>query len=193
MDSPVTALMEHPGTSGPVRADSLDLRTQLAEHHASAFAWAMSCCARRRHDAEDVLHDVYAGVLDHRFRFDGRSSFRTWLFGVIAGVARARERRERFRALLRATRAFRIDAPVPEAPPDAQAIASERHERTRRALDALPRRQRDVLLLVFYHDLTIEEAARVMGVSLGTARVHYQRGKGRLATLLRGALAEVHA
>ncbi|HMC54496.1 MAG TPA: RNA polymerase sigma factor [Gemmatimonadaceae bacterium] len=162
------------------------MRTQLAEHHASAFAWALNCCGRRDgwHDAEDVLHDVYAAVLDNRLRFDGRSAFRTWLFGVIAQMARSRARRERFRALLRMTRGFRIDAPAAEPAADAQAIANDRHERTRRALDALPRRQREVLLLVFYHDLTIEEAARVMEVSLGTARVHYQRGKDRLATLL---------
>ncbi len=53
------------------------------------------------------------------------------------------------------------------------------------ALGALAARQREVLDLVFFHDMTIEEAARVMGVGLGTARVHYHRGKRRLAEKLR--------
>jgi RNA polymerase sigma factor (sigma-70 family) len=54
----------------------------------------------------------------------------------------------------------------------------------RQALGRLAVRQREVLDLVFFHGLTIEEAAQVMGVALGTARVHYQRGKRRLLALL---------
>ena len=70
------------------------------------------------------------------------------------------------------------------AGPEESLEASEKAARLIAALKELPRRQRKVLHLVFYSDLTIREAAEVAGVSVGTARTHYERGKGRLRDML---------
>jgi RNA polymerase sigma-70 factor (ECF subfamily) len=88
--------------------------------------------------------------------------------------------------MLGARHALSIDGPAHVASPADDALAADRRARTRQALARLAARQGEVLELVFYHDLTIEEAARIMEVSVGSARVHYHRGKKRMAALLSG-------
>ena len=178
-----------PGASPPEREpmDARTLHREVERLHAQSFGWALACCGWRRPEAEDALQTAYLKVLEGQARWEGRASLKTWLFAVIRRTAaEARRRRWLERVLLR--RPAATGAGAAEGPPPAEpAHLLEAHRRARRvqtALAALPARQREVLDLVFYHGLTIEEAAQVMGVSLGSARVHYQRGKARLSARL---------
>lgn len=163
--------------------DEVELRRQLERAHADCFGWAMACCGRDRDDAEEVLQTVYLTVLDGRARYDGRSSFRTWLFGVIRRTAASERRKAWLRGLLLKREADGLTPEAP-APPDAEVERDSRCHSLRYALAQLAARQREVLQLMFYHDLTVDEAAAVMQVGVGSARTHYARGKARLATLL---------
>ena len=58
-------------------------------------------------------------------------------------------------------------------------------QQLQQALMQLPVRQREVLHLVFYAELTLESTAEILAISLGSARTHYHRGKERLAELLK--------
>ena len=165
--------------------DEPDLRRAIERYHAECFGWALACCGRDRAEAEDVLQASYLKILDGRARFDERSSVKTWIFGIIRRTS-AEERR---RALLRLRARDRQPAvlPISVEQPDITGLDdARRNARLITALDALAPRQREVLQLVFYHDMTIEEAAAVMRVSLGSARTHYERGKARLRARLNG-------
>lgn len=155
--------------------DTSELRAQLEQLHPVSFGWALACCSRNPMEAEDILQTAYLKVLDGRARFDGRAAFKTWLFAVIRRTAADERRRQWLRRL-------RLVEYRPER--DDLAQPAPRSEMLDTALAQLPRRQREVLHLVFYQDLTIEEAAGVMGVSVGSARTHYERGKQRLRELL---------
>ena len=164
--------------------DAAGLRAELERHHRSAHAWARHCCRRDRSDAEEVLQLSYLKVLDGSARFAGRSSFKTWLFGVIHKTAADQRRRHVLREWIHlrwaAEDAHREPAPAADAALD----AAQRHLALERALRLLSRRQREVLLLVFYHELTVEDAAGVMEIGVGSARQHYARGKDGLRRLL---------
>ena len=176
----------------PAEMKLTELEAQLETLHPESFGWALHCCGRNETEAEDVLQTAYLKVLSGKARYGERSSFKTWLFGVIRRTAleaqkgtRRRDRQERTLRLL-----------VFDADHESGLGAQERMERTERtqrlvqALGTLSDRQRQILHLVFYQDMTIEQAAHVMGVSLGSARTHYERGKGRLRALLTGNQAD---
>jgi RNA polymerase sigma-70 factor (ECF subfamily) len=159
------------------------LETELAELHAASFGWALGCCNGDRGEAEEVLQVAYLKVLDGQASFDGGSAFKTWLFAVIRRTAGERRRRGWLRAL--ALGRWRADTgPAPSPDPERLASGSETARRVRDCLRMLPARQRELLHLVFYQELTIEDAAEVAGISVGTARTHYHRGKARLRELM---------
>ena len=160
-------------------------RAHLETNHPASFAWALSCCGYNYVEAEDLLQTVYLKVLDGRAIYNGRAAFRTLLFSVIRNTAANQRRWNAFRRL----RFFSLDEGAGDyrSRLDDPAESAQRNEssvRLRRALETLPRRQKEVLHLVFYQDLTIADAAAVVGISVGSARTHYERGKKHLRELM---------
>jgi DNA-binding CsgD family transcriptional regulator len=89
----------------------------------------------------------------------------------------AREEMRRRTFWLKRADGLAIDVADSSLDIDGQIERNERRIALARAMVCLSKRQQEVLQLVFYHDLTIEDAARVMHISLGAARTHYERGK----------------
>ena len=164
-----------------------NLEADLERLHPESFGWALACCRWDRAEAEEVIQTAYLKVLDGSARFDGRSTFKTWLFAVIRRTAGEQRRRIQIRNL--AFWRWRGGSPLPDNPsPEAEVYQSQATAQLVDALSELPSRQRQVLHLTFYQGLSIREAAEAMGVSLGTARQHYERGKRQLRSVLRPEL-----
>ena len=162
-----------------------ELETELLRVHEASFGWALHCARFDRSEAEDVLQQAYLKVLDGSARFGGRSAFQTWLFGVIRRTATERRRGHAMRSLL-LDRWFGVARHElrPTEDPLARLVRDAESRALLGALGQLSARQGDLLHLVFYQDLSIEEAAAVLGLRTGTARTHYERGKARLRVLL---------
>lgn len=158
----------------------LELTAELEKHHAASFGWALSCCRRDRGQAEEVLQMVYLKILEGKARFRGAACFKTWLFAVIRKTAATEHRKSLLRTLKLSASPHLIEPVVSGQEPAAAFEKSEAQVQFQRALEQLAARQREALHLVFYEDLTLREAANVMGISIGSARQHYERGKKHL-------------
>jgi RNA polymerase sigma-70 factor (ECF subfamily) len=164
--------------------DKNELHDELERLHPASFGWALWCCDHRRDEAEEVLQAAYLKVLEGGAHFEGRAALRTWFFSVVRRTAWEQRRRRWARELLLGRWLTQQPALAPHPAPDEALRSSEESHALLRMLAKLPARQREVLHLVFYQDLTIEEAAKVLNISLGTARIHFERGKTRLRSLL---------
>ena len=126
--------------------------------------------------AEDAASEAFARALASWRRVSGLAYRDAWLLRVTANVAiDMARRRERARRITPAPGAGE-DADVSDRVATRLALAA--------ALAALPRRQREVVVLRYLADLTEPEVAKSLGVALGTVQQHTHRA----ITKLRGTL-----
>ena len=167
------------------RMDIAELKAELETLHSASFGWALNCCRRDRAEAEEVLQTVYLKILEGKACFRGEASLKTWLFAVIRKTAIGEHRKSILRKLRWSDSSEAATTLV--SPLEQPGVAFEKSETQalfQSAMKSLPRRQREALHLVFYQDLSLSEAAEVMGISIGSARQHYDRGKKRLRECL---------
>jgi len=145
--------------------------------------------------AEEAVQDTWMGVVRGIDRFEGRSSFKTWLFRILvnrASSAGAREPADASIDSLPAVDPTRFDAQGQWADPldrwteesDARMDAARWLPALRSALDDLPPRQRQVVMLRDVEGLTGDEACAVLGISAGNQRILLHRGRSRLREIL---------
>lgn len=149
------------------------LRHIISQQHEASYRWACHCCHGDPELAKDVLQMVYLKILEGKARYDQHSQIKTWLFSIIRFTAIDELKKQVKREFVDL-----IEARNQEIDPTHESATYSR------LLNQLSEKQKEVLLLVFYHDLTIEAASEVMKCTLGTARTHYQRGKKRLKEMI---------
>src|SRR5712671_840806 len=164
--------------------DIAELKAEMETLHSASFGWALQCCRRERAEAEEVLQTVYLKILEGKACFRGEASLKTWLFAVIRKTAIGEHRKNVLRKLRWSESSEQAEVASPLEQPGVAFEKSETQALFQKALKTLPRRQREALHLVFYQDLSLSEAAVVMGISIGSVRQHYDRGKTRLRECL---------
>ena len=158
----------------------------VARHERAVFRFARAATESSA-AAEDVLQETFLAAWRAAGSFEGRSAARTWLLTIARNQAwHHRERASR----------LPVDdgAELPELgeaagwgaeSPEAGALRSERRALLARALEALAPEEREVLVLRDLEELTGEEAAAALGLSLAATKSRLHRARLRLAAELR--------
>lgn len=152
--------------------------------------------------AEEVVQEAWLTVLRDLDRFEGRSAFRTWVFGIVVNLARAQARTERRAVALPdeqrggAVEAARFRPPGERwaghwhVPPQAwssaedDAIAAERREVVLRAIAELPPRQREVLVLRDVEGCSAPETCNILRLTDTNQRVLLHRARSHVRSAL---------
>ncbi len=122
--------------------------------------------------AYDVLQEVWLKVIRSIRQLVEPAALRVWLYRLAHGVAVDNIRRRRVRQMAEQERA----APEDAADMDSEFTAIDA-QAIHRALDELPPPQREVLVLFFLEDMSLEDIADVVGCPVGTvkSRLHYAK------------------
>jgi RNA polymerase sigma-70 factor, ECF subfamily len=148
--------------------------------------------------AEEAVQDTWLGVVRGIERFEGRSSFKTWLFHILVNRVRSAATHEQRTAAVESLDAVdpaRFDAQGQWADPLEQwSQSDDRLEAAawapilKAALEELPSRQRTVVVLRDVEGLSSDEVRSVLDISAGNQRILLHRGRSRLRETLDIAL-----
>src|SRR5215467_9030125 len=142
---------------------------------------------RNREDAEDAVQTALLDALLHLHSFEGRSRFSSWLTRIALNAAFMRLRLSRRRTetsldeMVERDTAARFE--VVEARPNPEQLCSLKEARVllAKAIDRLGPLYGEVLHMFHVQELSAKEAARILGVPVGTVKARLHRARSRLS------------
>jgi RNA polymerase sigma-70 factor (ECF subfamily) len=161
----------------------------LAELYDRYAPMAMGLALRITRDeleAQDVVHDAFVAVVERadQYRVE-RGSVVAWLVATVRNLSLDRMRRRTRRGQI-TEEELRHEPPEVVADPEHMTVVEQQRLAVRRALEKLPRSQRETLEVAFFEGLSYPEIAERQNIPLGTVKSR----AARALTALRGALTD---
>lgn len=177
--------------------DEAAFEALIGRFHGPMMRLAMSYL-RDRGAAEDAVQETWLTCLRTLDRFEGRSALKTWVFGILLNVARSRHRKES--RILPFTSLFRRDTGEGRGPtvdqrrfgrdglwstppdswsnvPESKLLDRETIDQVKVAIEALPAKQREVVILRDVAGFDADEVCALLSISPANQRVRLHRGR----------------
>ena len=159
----------------------------LYQRHAQPLFGYLLTLTSDRGLAEEILQDTFVAAWRGASRFEGRSSVKTWLFGIA--------RRQAHNVLRRRSLSFTDDAaldltPSDEPEPETSVLLNAERQAVVAAIERLNATHREVLVLAFVHELPYAAMAELLEVPVGTIKSRLNSAKRLLRQILETAETE---
>ncbi len=134
-------------------------------------------------DADDIAQETFVRAYKGLGRFRRSASLETWLIRIAINQTLNHLRRKKWLSAVSLGAIGEVVASH-EKPADRATEESERRELVRRALEALPARQRTVFVLRFYDEKTFAEIGELTGTTSSAAKSNYHHAVGRMREVI---------
>jgi RNA polymerase sigma-70 factor (ECF subfamily) len=134
--------------------------------------------------AEDIVSEVFLNVWRHAGSFEGKCQATTWLLAIA---------RHKAMSVLRRRSETQLDddsaATIADPSDDAETVLDrkDRGKIIRKCLMQLSPSHREIIDLVYYHEKSVEEVARIVGVPKSTVKTRMFYARSHMARLLAAA------
>lgn len=140
------------------------------------------------HTAEDIFQDVFIKVNQKLSGFEGNSSIKTWIIRITINTCKDYLKSAWNRRVVPMME-YQEDAIVSES--DYKEVEQQdTNQLIKKTVLSLPEKYRDVVICVYFQDMTITEAARTLGIAEGTAKSRLSRARLRLKEVLEGRISD---
>lgn len=141
-----------------------------------------------REDAEDITQDVFIKIYRSIEKFRGDAKLSSWIYRIAVNTCLKRERRKKLENWISLDFLFqdegKFQPPSPDKTADQQLEISEKEHIVQNAINQLPARQKTALILHRYENLSYQDIAAVMEISLSAVESLLHRAKDNLAEKL---------
>ena len=153
-----------------------EFEEQVAPHREALGRFAAMMVGR---EAEDIVQETVTTAFKDVERFEGRSKFSTWLYGIALNLCR-KHLRDKSRHAASASQEMMEGQPSRQRGVLSSVIRHEMAEQLGTAVGRLPTSMREAFVLRYVQEVDYPELALILGVSEGTARVRAFRARALL-------------
>ena len=162
-----------------IAGDEDAIEALVREHEAGVFRLALSILDDPA-EAHEVTQETFLSALRALPGYQEQKSFKAWLYTIALNQSRSHLRKRKIIERLRQTLTsiFRVETQRQVSPEEA-AVQNEREAALWRSINQLDERHRIVLVLRYFHELSIAEISEILSINEGTihSRLHNAREK----------------